>query len=319
MNRNWSLWLGSLGCFIFLIIIILGPNFPGVDAQLKQNFYWKDLFNIPIFSPDADFPFGSDRKGVDMYSALIIGTRYTLLTVLSISIIAFSLALVLGAGAAHKPGIHWLLKTWNGVFSRIPLLFFVIFFATIPYFIFSPHRFYYLVGIIILIETGKLGEFVRKSILIIQSTDYFQSGVVMGTGFWGLFKWYYWPNCFSQWLSHFFSHVGSILFLLGQLGIFNIFLAQAMIPIGGVPGGLATYEFQNTLPNWATYLSNFYFDIDPAPWIPLSAAAFITAAMLSFHALSDGIRRHYVNQIPKGQPKLHAFIEKQAQKWRKPA
>lgn len=46
----------------------------------------------------------------------------------------------------------------------------------------------------------------------------------------------------------FFSHVGSILFLLDQLGIFNIFLAQAMIPIGGVPGGLATYEFQNTLP-----------------------------------------------------------------------
>jgi len=312
MNRNWSLWLGTLGCFVFLIIIILGPYFPGVDTELKQNSYWKELFNIPIFSPDADFPFGSDRKGVDMYSALIIGTRYTLLTVLSISSITFLLALVLGAGAAHNRGIHWLLKSWNGVFSRIPLLFYVIFFATIPYFIFSPHRFYYLVGIIIVIETGKIAEFVRKSILLIQKTDYFQSGIVMGTGFFGLFKWYYWPNCFPQWLSHFFSHVGSILFLLGQLGIFNIFLTQVMVPIGGLPGGLGIYEFQNTLPTWPNYLANFYFDIDPAPWIPLSAAAFITAAMLSFHALSDGIRKHYVNQQP-------TFIEKQAQKWRKPA
>ncbi|WP_409304300.1 hypothetical protein [Peribacillus sp. SCS-155] len=293
MMKGLSFKMGLAGGLFFLFLIICGPFLPGVDEHLTTRSYYKSFFNLPPYEPSSDFWLGSDRDGRDLYSALILGARHTLLTVVGISVLVFLLAFPLGIGAAHLPFVRWLLRGWNYFFSRIPLIFFVIFIATIPYFVFSPHRFIFLLTLIVALEVGKVAEVMQGNVSAIQRTPYYEAAIVSGTGIVGLCKWHYIPACFQQWLSLFFSHIGSMLFLIGQLGIFNIFLSHTFVLGYG-------YEIVNNIPVWPVYLSNIINDIKWAPWIPLSAACMMMGAMLSFFALGEGLRQRSLARQEEG-------------------
>jgi peptide/nickel transport system permease protein len=284
MKKSLSLQLGLAGGLFFLFLTLLGPYLPGVDINLTTRSYYKSFFNLPPYPPSADFWLGSDRDGRDIYSALIIGTRQTLLTVGGISILVFLLALPLGIGAAHFRVLRWMLRGWNYFFSRIPLIFFVIFVATIPALVFSPNRFVCMLLLIVMLEVGKTAEVIQKNVSSIHRKTYFEAAVVSGTGIFGLCKWYYTPICFQQWLSMFFTHIGSMLFLIGQLGVFNIFLSHKFEVGNG-------WEIVNTATVWPVYLTNIITDIKWAPWIPLFASCMMMGAMLSFFAIGEGIRK----------------------------
>ncbi|SFC27154.1 peptide/nickel transport system permease protein [Bacillus sp. OV322] len=290
MKNNKSFIFGISGLGLLLFLIIFGPYLPGIDEHLTTRSYFHSFFNLPPYHPSRDFILGSDRKGRDVLSVLILGTKTTLLTGAGLSAAVFALAIPLGISSAHFPYIKVLLQGWNYLFSRIPLIFFFMFIVTIPFFIFSQHRPVWMFIILVVLETGKIAEVIEKNIQSIHQTTYYEAAMVSGTGMKGLFKWYYWPICLPQWLSSFFTHIGNMLFLIGQLGIFNIFLSQKFIQLPGGPGP-TFYGVVNTANLWPVYLTNIINDIKVAPWIPICASCFIIFSMLSFFALGEGIRQ----------------------------
>ncbi|KQL55199.1 hypothetical protein AN964_17895 [Heyndrickxia shackletonii] len=298
MRKVPLLWIGIIGCSIIAFVFIFGPHLPKIDSQLAPKSYILGKggnldFILPPYPPSGRYLLGSDAAGRDMYSALILGTRTTIIEIGVISIITILLALPFGILSAHIPILRRILEGWNYLFSRIPVFFFVVLLTTIPFFIFSQQRPIWTISVIILLEVGKAAEFVHKSVKEIQQTAYYDAGIVSGTRTFGLWRWYYVPGCFSQWLSYFILHMGNMLFLLGQLGFFNIFVAQKLTQIGGIPGThIAFYKIENTSIAWPTFLSNTFNDINNCPWVPIFACIFITFTIFSFIALGKGIMQY---------------------------
>jgi peptide/nickel transport system permease protein len=295
MKKNPTLWIGTFGCSLLAIMFVIGPILPKVDPHVSMHSYILGKSNLdfilPPYSPSSRFLLGSDQKGRDVYSFLVIGTRATFETVGSITILTFLLAFLLGIGASHSQLLKRMLQGWNYFFSRIPLLFFMILWSTIPFFIFSPHRSLWMIVIIVLLEAGKVADIVYADIKNIQTTTYFEAGIISGSRLKGLWRQYYWPGCYPQWLSLFIQHLGSILFLLAQLGVFSIFISQHFVQLPGGPG-TPTYSIENSSLIWPVLLSNVYNDLLGCPWVPISAACFITFAMLSFNMLGDGLLQY---------------------------
>lgn len=293
MRKIPSLWIGIVGCSLFAIIFVLGPYLPNVDQHVTPHKYVvgpeSNLdFRLPPFIPNKDFFLGSDKAGRDIYSALIMGTRGTLTTVFAISFITFLLAIPFGVAAAHLTFCRLLLQGWNYLFSRIPVFFYFMIVSTIPFFIFSPHRAIWLVSFLIIFELGKVGEVVYKGVLLIQKETYYEGGIVSGSKPYALWKRYYWPGCYPQWVAYFVQHLGSMLFLLGQLGIFGIFISQKLVQ--QISGG---YLIDNTAMVWPMFLFDVLIDFDAFPWIPLFSSLFITLSMFSFVSLGEGILEYH--------------------------
>lgn len=293
MRKIPSLWIGIIGCSLFGLIFIFGPYLPNVDPQVTPHTYVvgpeSNLdFRLPPFSPNKDFLLGSDKAGRDIYSALIMGTRETLTSVFTVSLITFLLAIPFGVTAAHLPFFRVLLQGWNYLFSRIPVFFYFIIVSTIPFFIFSPHRAVWMISFLIIFEMGKVGEVVYKGVTLIQKETYYEGGIVAGSKPYGLWKRYYWPGCYPQWVAYFVQHLGSILFLLGLLGIFGIFISQTLVQQDG--GG---YLIDNTALIWPMFLFNVLVDFDAYPWVPLFSSLFITLSMFSFVSLGEGILEYH--------------------------
>lgn len=300
MRKIPSLWIGIIGCTFFAIIFLFGPYLPKVDKNVTPHSYIvgpkSNLdFILPPFSPNKDFLLGSDKKGRDIYSALIMGTRGTLTTVFLITFTTFLIAIPFGAAAAHLPFFRILLQAWNYLFSRLPIFFYIIIVSTIPFFIFSPHRAVWMISFLIIFELGKVGEVVYKGVKLIQETTYYEAGLVTGSRPFGLFKRYYWPSCYPQWLAYFIQHLGSMLFLLGQLGIFGIFISQSLSQ-----GASAAYSIDNTALVWPMFLFDVLIDFDAFPWVPLFGSLFITLSMFSFVAFGEGI----LDYLTKKQKRL---------------
>jgi peptide/nickel transport system permease protein len=297
MRRNPFLWLGMIGCSIIVIILIFGPYFPKVDTHVTKTTYilgdGGNLdFILPPYPPSERFPLGSDSSGMDIYSALIMGTRPTILYIGLISFLTFLFAVPFGILSAHIKFFKKILEGWNYLLSRIPVFFFIALLTTIPFFIFSNYRPVWMITLLIILETGKVAEFIHNSVKEIQKTTYYDAAIVSGTKIFGLFKWYYVPGCFSQWLSYFILHMGNMLFLFGQLGFFNIFLSQKLVSDSGIIRVAAFYDVVNTSITWPTFLANTFLDINNCPWVPISAGVFITFTIFSFISLGKGILQY---------------------------
>ncbi|NHM30248.1 hypothetical protein [Neobacillus terrae] len=296
MQKIPSLWIGIIGCSMLAIFFVFGPYLPHVDKNVTPHSYVvgpeSNLdFILPPYTPNKDFLLGSDKHGRDIYSALIMGTRGTLTTVFAISLSTFLLAVPLGIAAAHLTFFRLLLQAWNYLFSRIPVFFYIIIVSTIPFFIFSPHRAIWMVSFLIIFELGKVGDVVYKGVSLIQKTTYYEAGIISGSKPYGLWKRYYWPGCYPQWVAYFVQHLGSMLFLLGQLGIFGIFISQSL-----AQGEHPSYSIDNTALVWPMFLFDVLIDFDAFPWIPLFSSLFITLSMFSFVCLGEGILDYHLRK-----------------------
>ncbi|WP_321207771.1 ATP-binding cassette domain-containing protein [Heyndrickxia camelliae] len=297
MRKIPSLWIGIIGCGFFAIIFFFGPYLPKVDPEVPTHPYVvgpkSNLdYMMPPFPPNSQFILGSDKQGRDIYSALIMGTRSTLEIVISVSLITFLLGIPFGVVAAHWRIVKKILHAWNYLFSRIPVFLCMVFLSTIPFFVFTPNRPFWLMGYLVIFELGKVGEVVRKSVELIQKSTYYEAGILAGTKRFGLWRRYYWSGCYPQWLAYFIQHIGSILFLLGQLGLFGIFLSQVFVH----PEMSPKFEFQNNALVWPMFLFDVIIDFDAFPWVPLYGSLFITLSMFFFVSLGEGILEYHLRK-----------------------
>ncbi|MDZ5713183.1 ABC transporter permease subunit [Jeotgalibacillus haloalkalitolerans] len=288
MNRH--LTAGGIMLLFLLFLTFIGPLFPIIDNDrtIAGARYTDNGFEVAPFPPSAETPLGSDREGRDVLSLLVDGAQETLYIILSIVAIRFILAALLGIGGYYSKSIRGVLSLWSQLFSFMPSIFFVIFFAGLPFVMFSENRYLWLIFIIAAVEVGRTAELIKTSMDESAKKAYFEAGIVTGCSNWTLFKYYFWPELRLTALTNFINDLGKTLFLIAQLTLVGVFFQNEF---WSVRGGTVTTENGSYI--WPALLEDIHQDVFTAEWVILSTVGMITFTMLTFYLLSNGIRRYY--------------------------
>lgn len=289
--RNWHLIIGTILLSILLIGTIVGADLPYIKDGLKENrMVMEDgKFERAPFPPSSRHLLGTDHDGRDLLSILITGAKDTILLIFAITIIRYGLSLILVLlSFIWKNPFTWLINWWNHLSSGLPIIFAAILFITLPIFTFSPNRMIWVVIILALIELGRVSYIMKQKILSIAKTPFVEAGITIGNGPVRFFKNYYVPNLLPDLIVNFCIDLGRVALLLGQLGIFSIFVTQVFVQTSYGFG-----ELRNTSLNWPTLLGNARGDLLKAFWIPFFTASAITYLILTFNILGEGLRRYF--------------------------
>ncbi|WP_442600179.1 ABC transporter permease [Neobacillus sp. D3-1R] len=293
MRKNRILTLGTIGMLIILFVSFIGPYLPIVDSNLieeKPFFrYHNGVMEVAPYAPSSDYLLGSDKNGRDLLSLLIVGTRPTLSFVLYVCILRYLLAVPIGLIVSNPSGPQYLrtiVQIWSKLSSYVPTIFIIILLANSPFVLFSEKRTYWMIALIALIEVGRVSEFVSAQIEKIKSEDFVSAGIMVGNRFSGLVVRYFWPHTLPQIVINFSLDVSRTIFLIGQLGIFSIFISHEV-----AMAGLDTFNVMNTSITWPMLLTNVIQDIRIHPWIPFWTSLFIAFSSFSFYLLSEGLRK----------------------------
>ncbi|CAG9620442.1 ABC transporter permease [Sutcliffiella rhizosphaerae] len=290
--RNKNLIIGGVFLVTLIVTAIIGPHLTYVKEGIEPNrllFPGQGVVIKAPFEPSADFPLGSDREGRNLLSMIIMGTRDTMLIILLITSIRYLIGIILGTIASFKGKVvSNILNVWDQMFSSMPIIFVSILFLTLPMLIFAENRFWIVVFIIALVEVGRVGVSIRDQLQQVKNKPYVEAGKMVGLSPFQLSVNHYWPTILPNMLVNFCFDIGRVTLIIGQLGIFSVFITQKFVMLGMGYG-----ELINTSYNWPTILGEARKDIYTAVWIPASAAFAITFVILTFNVLGEGLRKYF--------------------------
>lgn len=250
----------------------------------------------PPFEPSREYWLGTDRKGRDMLSLIVLGAKETLLMVLLVTIVRYAIAIPLSF-LAHKRvlGIDTLVKSLNAFFSYVPTLVIVVMLALLPPILLTDARPFWMIVIIALVEVGRVAHTLKGDFDVLAGKEYMLSGLAIGAGPFKMLKSYYLPFLYEKMIVSIISDLGKVMFLLGQLGFIGIFISQALVQVD--PG---IFEIQNESYSWPMLLANAFIDIRGPVWIVFWPAFAMTCTIFTFNMLAQGLQ-----QVPK---KKDAFM-----------
>ncbi|MCC3358550.1 ABC transporter permease subunit [Bacillus sp. REN16] len=285
--KNPSLIIGTLIFSLIVLMAIFGPYLPFIDEELTEHLYLKledGTMVTPPFPPSEEFLLGSDRQGVDLLSRLVIGTKETLLIIFSVVVIRLLIGAFLGIGAFYSRFLKVILKVWHQVFSYIPSIFLLVMIVGIPFFLYSPHRPYWFILVLALIEVGRVGDVLNKYVSEIAAKPYYEAGIVVGGTPYSLARRYLYPNMRSQVITLLANELGRTLFLIAQLGIVKIFISVAF-----ENDASGSNYIVNSSDSWPVVLSTILNDMWGVKIIPFSAIFLISITVLSFYLIGNGL------------------------------
>ncbi|MCM3618276.1 ABC transporter permease subunit [Sutcliffiella horikoshii] len=292
MLKNKALWTGGF----FLLLLFLLATFGSYFSYVKEGMEGKRLIFLESggierapFPPSADFPLGSDYEGRNMVSLLVMGAKDTLILIFLITSIRYIAGIVLGAIASFGGRmISSVLNVWDQIFSSMPVIFFAILAFNLPLLIYAENRFWIVIFSIALVEVGRVGVTIRDQLIHVKSKPYIEAARTTGLTNFGLATNHFLPILLPTMLVNFCFDIGRVALIIGQLGIFSIFITMEFVE---VQAGL--YQISNTSFNWPTILGDARKDIYTAVWIPAAAAFAIMYVILTFNILGEGLRRHF--------------------------
>lgn len=184
-------WLAMISTFVFVAMMIaafgapiIAPHNPFDLATLNLM----DSLKPPIWSPGADptFPLGTDSQGRDMLSALMYGTRVSLLIGLASVILAMLIGIVLGLLSGYLGGrLDAFIMRVADVQLSFPAILIALLIdgvarAVVPNDMHDVIAFPVLVGAIALAGWPQYARTVRGSTMVEKNREYVQAAKVIG-------------------------------------------------------------------------------------------------------------------------------------------
>lgn len=290
---NKTLVTALLLSLLFLILSVI-EFVPGVHLEVEENtiiMEGREIERAP-FAPSSTYWFGSDRLGRDLFSMIVKGTRDTILIIVAITVLRYLIALPLAFLSVKKTGVfHAILHSWNLVFSALPTIFSAILLMTLPFVTLAEHRWLAVIIILAFIEVGRVGYFFQQQAYDLGQELFIHAGKSIGHRPVGMLIHYYLPNLFPTILTQFFLDMSRTALLIGQLGLFSIFITHSWIQLSAGYG-----EFINTSFNWPSLLGTVREDFRHSFWIPFFPALALTILMVTFQLFSEGLRKHFTEK-----------------------
>lgn len=247
--------------FVTLVLLaaVLAPVLPLRDP------YYTNLMAI-MQPPDAEYWFGTDGQGRDIFSRCIHGLQATLFMGLASLLAGGSVGAMIGFSAAYFKRLDGALMRLMDILLSFPAILFGLALAAI----FGPG----LTSVIIALSIATvplMARIVRGAALVVMGLDYIEAARAIGMGDARLMLRHLAPNCLSPILVFSTLRLGQVI-LLGS--------ALSFLGLGAQP---PTAE----LGAMAAQGRNFLFI---APHISVIPSMLIFAVVLAFNVLGDAMR-----------------------------
>ncbi len=300
MKKNTALWIGILMLIGLLFIMFVAPYMSFVDRELIQEKHRftgipGKMLQLPPYEPSEKNPLGSDDKGVDNLSKLILGAKETVFAVLIIAVVRYIIAIPLGLLAYKQRGLaNFIIKSLNQVFSNIPTIIAAALLLSLPAFLNTPNRFMWAVLFIAVLEVGRVAFLVQQQTYRIAMEPFVEAGTALGLSGTRMTRKYYFPAILPEIVVNFCIDIGKVMLLIGQLGVLSIFLSHAWEDTTG----FGTYAFVNTSTNWFALISEHRMDIYMEKFAFVFAPALgIMYVILTFNVIGEGLRQFYNHKM----------------------
>lgn len=259
-KRNPTALVG-LGVVIALIILaIIAPMIVPYDPDLQD-------YMAMMQKPSKAHLFGTDQFGRDIFSRVIVGTRYSLLIALFCTIAAFLSGGLLGIIAGYFGGtVDTIIMRIMDIFQSIPMIMMAMCIVAV-----LGNGIPQLVAAIMFASMPTMARNNRAAILRVRGADYIESSEAIGVGKIEMIVRHMIPNAVGV----------MIIFFVGFLGA-SILMMSGMSYIGvGLPA--------NT-PEWGLILNDGKAYITSSPYMMVFPALMIMITSFAFNLMGDGLR-----------------------------
>ena len=288
---NWRLWLGSVLVAILIFIAVFGPEIAPYEKDYMEpsGYYYnsEDDFGMKAapFPPSKDHPFGTDQWGYDILTLLLYGAKYTIF----FGVITAFLRIFLGGflGVINGLGGKQKLKGNSfGLLGSIPA-FLIIYFVMVGIAVNSTLSVMELILIQFILMTliGVPGVYsaVQSKTDNLRKNLYISAAHSLGASKFRIAWKHIMPHLRGTLLVMFVKEVILVLSLLGQLGIFNIFLGGTILRLGGPEVYISVSS------DWAGLIGQLRSFIYNYQWIVFYPLLAFMVLIFAFYMLSRGL------------------------------
>lgn len=260
LGRNQLTLLGAAGIAVFLLVGVLAP-------YVEPHPYAAFDLDHRLSGPTWTYPFGTDQFGRDLLSRVVYGARISLTVALAGTSIGTVAGVVLGASAAYIGGwLDEIVMRAMDILLAFPQIVLAIAVASLlgP----SLVNVIWIIGLLIIPQFARV---TRGSVLAVMNLEYVTAARTVG------------QTEIRILLRHVFPNVLGPLVVLASLTIPSAIITEAALSFLGVGVQLPT-------PSWGNLLADGYSYLLQAPWLTIFPGIAITAAVLAFNVLGDGLR-----------------------------
>lgn len=261
MKFRANLWIGGLLFALVLLGGVFAPWLAHTDPVMDAN-----LMNAEI-APGAEFWFGTDAQGRDIYSRVLYGARISLTVGIVSQLINTLIGVALGLSAAYWGG--WWDDFVNGL-TNLMLAIPSLIFALAIMAILTPGLTSLLIALG-LTNWSFTCRLTRAAALSVKSLGYVEAARALGYG------------DIRIMLTQILPNVAGPIIVIGTLGMGGAVLAEAALSFLGL-------GIRPPFPSWGSMLSDARDQITTAPWISIFPGLAIFVTVLGLNLLGDGLR-----------------------------
>ncbi|MFD0694005.1 hypothetical protein ACFQZT_07870 [Paenibacillus sp. GCM10027628] len=310
MRRSSTAYYCSLALMVlFLLVMLFGswlkPHAITPDHKINMIQYQEDgktRYAKPPFAPNGMFLLGTDHRGYDMLSLLLNGLKYTLGTALLLTLLRFALALpvglwtgITGKGRGTLSSLQWVIASVPAFLFLFPPLAGMYYGLRLDQGINADPHYLFLFAVLFFIMVTFIGIFPLAH-QVADRTSYYnermfiEASRLMGGSVLHRMIRHLIP-CMRNELSFvFLSEFMQVLFLMGQLAVFNIVLGGTET-IGDDEVG---YSINITITGeWCSLIAYGAKYIRLQPWVILSVGGSFAALLLSLQFFLSQLKRRY--------------------------
>lgn len=256
--------LAMLGLFI-IVALLLVAAFAGQLATHSPII--GDLKNARLLPPSAEYWFGTDDLGRDIYSRIVHGSRLTLFVVVLVAIIAAPIGLVVGTVAGYAGGLlDAVLMRVTDIFLAFPKLILALAFVAAL----GPGIENAVLAIAIT-SWPPYARIARAETMTVRNSDYIKAVELMGASGFRIVLRHIMPLCLSSLIVRVTLDMAGIILTAAGLGFLGL---------GAQP----------PLPEWGAMIASGRRFILDQWWVAGAPGFAILIVSLGFNLLGDGLR-----------------------------
>lgn len=250
------------------LVIVLLMMFMALFADVIAPYHYDEIVRGKTRQfPNAQFWFGTDNVGFDVFSRIIYGARISLIIGLSVQVIAVLVGVTLGALAGFVGGwTDYIINRIMEVFTAIPQLLFALFLLSM-----WGGGLFNVVLALGLIGWIEICRLTRAQVLTLREKEYIEAARAIGVTPAGIAIRHIMPNALTP------------LIISITLGIPAAMFAEAGLSFLGI-------GINDPVPSWGKMAGNSFSFIEVYWHLGLFPTVMIGLTMLSFSFVGDGLR-----------------------------
>jgi len=253
-----------------IVLIILFASFLSTTISGHNPDSHGDIVQERFLPPSGSHPFGTDKFGRDLLSRVLYGGRISLIIAISVVTISMTIGVLYGSISGYFGGrVDSIMMRILDFLLAFPLIFLVI---TLIALFKMMH--WYLIPLLALTSWMETARLIRAEVLSLKEREYILAVQGLGYSYLRIIFVHVIPNCLS------------VVLVTIPLKIAEVILLESALSFLGI-------GVQPPTASWGSIINDGREVLIRAWWVSTIPGIFITFTVLSFHLISDGIKKSF--------------------------